>query len=60
MVRPGIIVGDSRTGENDDFSDYRDVDGIKLPFKTVNNNIANGNISSEVILGSRVNARKKA
>lgn len=26
------------------FSDYRDVDGIKLPFKTVNSNIANGNI----------------
>ncbi|MFT3743340.1 MAG: serine hydrolase domain-containing protein [Pyrinomonadaceae bacterium] len=26
------------------YSDYRDVDGIKLPFKTVNNNIANGNI----------------
>jgi len=26
------------------YSDYRDVDGIKLPFKTVNNNIGNGNI----------------
>ena len=26
------------------YSDYRDIDGIKLPFKTVNNNIANGNI----------------
>lgn len=26
------------------YSDYRLVDGIKLPFKTVNNNIGNGNI----------------
>lgn len=26
------------------YSDYRDIDGIKLPFKTVNSNIANGNI----------------
>jgi CubicO group peptidase (beta-lactamase class C family) len=26
------------------FSDYRDVDGVKLPFKTVNNSISNGNI----------------
>ena len=26
------------------YSDYRDVDGIKLPFKTVNNNIGYGNI----------------
>ena len=25
------------------YSDYRDVDGIKLPFKTINNNIGNGN-----------------
>ena len=25
------------------FADYRDVDGLKLPFKTINNNIANGN-----------------
>jgi len=27
-----------------EFSDYRDVDGIKLPFKQTNNNIGNGNI----------------
>ena len=26
------------------YSDYRDVDGIKIPFRTVNNNIGNGNI----------------
>ena len=26
------------------FSDYRDVDGVKLPFRTVNNSISNGNI----------------
>jgi hypothetical protein len=26
------------------FSDYRDIDGIKLPFRTVNNSISNGNI----------------
>ena len=26
------------------YSDYRDVDGIKLPFKSVNSNIANGDI----------------
>ncbi|MFN6962137.1 MAG: serine hydrolase [Pyrinomonadaceae bacterium] len=26
------------------YSDYRDVDGIKLPFRTVNNSISNGNI----------------
>ncbi len=27
-----------------EFSDYRDVDGIKLPFKQISNNIGNGNI----------------
>ncbi|MBK7932908.1 MAG: beta-lactamase family protein [Acidobacteria bacterium] len=27
-----------------EYSDYREVDGVKLPFKTVNNNIGNGNI----------------
>jgi hypothetical protein len=26
------------------FSDYRDVDGIKIPYKSVNNSISNGNI----------------
>ena len=26
------------------FSDYRDVDGIKLPFRIVNNSVAQGNI----------------
>ncbi|MFZ1700012.1 MAG: serine hydrolase domain-containing protein [Pyrinomonadaceae bacterium] len=26
------------------YSDYREIDGIKLPYKTVNNNIGNGNI----------------
>ena len=30
------------------YSDYRDVDGIKLPFKTVNNNIGNGNIVTTI------------
>jgi len=30
------------------YSDYRDVDGIKLAFKTVNNNIGNGDIVSIV------------
>ncbi|HEX3101835.1 MAG TPA: serine hydrolase domain-containing protein, partial [Pyrinomonadaceae bacterium] len=30
------------------FTDYRDVDGLKLPFKTINNNIANGNIVTTV------------
>lgn len=30
------------------FSDYRDVDGIKLPFKTINNSISNGNIVSVI------------
>jgi hypothetical protein len=30
------------------FSDYRDVDGVKLPFKTVNNNIANGSVVTTV------------
>lgn len=30
------------------FTDYRDVDGLKLPFKTVNNNIANGNIVTTI------------
>ena len=28
------------------FSDYREIDGIKLPFKTVNNNPGNGDIVS--------------
>jgi hypothetical protein len=26
------------------FDDYRDVDGVKVAFKTTNNNIGNGNI----------------
>jgi len=30
------------------YSDYRDVGGVKLPFKTVNNNIGNGNIVTTV------------
>ena len=30
------------------FSDYREVDGIKLPFKTVNSNVANGNIVTTI------------
>ena len=30
------------------FSDYRDVDGVVLPFKLVNNSIANGNIVTYV------------
>ena len=30
------------------FSDYRDVDGIKLPFRSVNSSISNGNIVSIV------------
>ncbi|MEQ1923079.1 MAG: serine hydrolase, partial [Pyrinomonadaceae bacterium] len=30
------------------YSDYRDVDGIKVAFKTVNNNIGNGDIISTV------------
>ncbi|MEP6945249.1 MAG: serine hydrolase [Acidobacteriota bacterium] len=30
------------------FSDYRDVDGIKLPFRSVSNNVSNGNIVSTV------------
>ncbi|MEP6787245.1 MAG: serine hydrolase domain-containing protein [Acidobacteriota bacterium] len=30
------------------YSDYRLVDGIKLPFKTVNNNIGNGNIVTTI------------
>ena len=30
------------------YSDYRDVDGVKMPFRTVNNNIGNGNIINVV------------
>lgn len=30
------------------YSDYRDVDGIKLPFKTISNNIGNGNIVTTI------------
>jgi hypothetical protein len=30
------------------FSDYRDVDGIMLPFKIVNNSVANGNIVTTI------------
>jgi CubicO group peptidase (beta-lactamase class C family) len=30
------------------YSDYRDIDGVKLPFKTVNYSIANGNIVTTV------------
>jgi CubicO group peptidase (beta-lactamase class C family) len=30
------------------YSDYRNVDGVMLPFKTVNNSIANGNIVTTV------------
>ena len=30
------------------YSDYRDVDGIKMPFKTINSNIAYGNIVTTV------------
>lgn len=30
------------------YSDYRDVDGIKMPFKTVSNNIGNGNIVTTI------------
>ncbi len=30
------------------FSDYRDVDGVKYPFRTVNNSVSNGNIVTVV------------
>lgn len=30
------------------YSDYREVDGVKIPFKTENNNIANGNIVATI------------
>jgi CubicO group peptidase (beta-lactamase class C family) len=30
------------------YSDYRDVDGVKLPFKTVTNSISNGNIVTTI------------
>lgn len=30
------------------YSDYREVDGVKIPFKTANNNIANGNIVTTI------------
>ncbi len=51
LRRDGLIA--SSTSEQQipytiSFSDYRDVDGIKLPFKTVNNNIANGNIVTTI------------
>lgn len=47
LKREGVI--SSSTSEQKipysvEFSDYRDVDGIKLPFKQTSNNIGNGNI----------------
>jgi CubicO group peptidase (beta-lactamase class C family) len=30
------------------YSDYRDIDGVKMPFRTVNNSISNGNIVNVV------------
>jgi hypothetical protein len=31
------------------FSDYRNVDGVMIPFRTVANNIANGDIVLKVV-----------
>ncbi|MFM9904433.1 MAG: serine hydrolase domain-containing protein [Pyrinomonadaceae bacterium] len=51
LKREGVIT--SSTSEQQipysvEYSDYRDVDGIKMPFKTVNNNIGNGNIVTTI------------
>ncbi len=47
LKREGVIPSSTSSQQipySVEYSDYRDVDGIKLPFKTVNNNIGNGNI----------------
>jgi CubicO group peptidase (beta-lactamase class C family) len=51
LKREGVIP--SSTSEQQipysvEYSDYREVDGIKVPFKTVNNNIGNGNIVTTI------------
>ena len=51
LKRDGIIAS-STSGQSlpytTIYSDYRIVDGIKMPFKTVNNSVSNGNIVSTI------------
>ncbi|MGE3465365.1 MAG: serine hydrolase [Pyrinomonadaceae bacterium] len=47
LARNGVIASSTSSQQipyRVTFSDYREVDGIKLPFKTVNSNVGNGDI----------------
>lgn len=51
LKREGVIPSSTSAQQipySVEYSDYRDVDGIKMPFKTVNNNIGNGNIVTTI------------
>ena len=47
LKRDSVIVSETAGVElpqTESFSDYRNVDGVMIPFKVVSNNIANGDI----------------
>ena len=53
LLRRDSVVANETSGielpQTEMFSDYRNVDGVMIPFKTVSNNIANGDIVLKVV-----------
>jgi hypothetical protein len=52
LRRNTVIVSDTsgiELPQTESFSDYRNVDGVMVPFKTVSNNLANGNVVLSVV-----------
>jgi len=52
LRRDSLIVSETagiELPQKQSFSDYREVDGVMIPFKTVSNNIANGDIVVRVM-----------
>jgi hypothetical protein len=53
VLRRDSVVANETSGielpQTETFSDYRNVDGVMIPFRTVANNIANGDIVLKVV-----------
>jgi hypothetical protein len=52
LRRDSVVVSETsgiELPQTESFSDYRNVDGVMIPFKTVSNNIANGDIVLRVM-----------
>jgi hypothetical protein len=52
LRRDSLVVSETsgiELPQTESFSDYRNVDGVMVPFKTVSNNIANGDIVLRVM-----------